>query len=66
MKEDKSTENIEGYMNAEEATKFLSISRTYLHNLMKAKKIPFYKIGKSLRFSKKELVDYLEKHYKVQ
>lgn len=49
------------YMPAEVASKF-GISRATLYRLVETRKLPFYKVGRSLRFSEEDLVAYLNSH----
>ncbi|HIG53597.1 MAG TPA: DNA-binding protein [Candidatus Latescibacteria bacterium] len=45
----------------EEAAVALRISRTHLYQLKSAKQISYIKIGKNLRFRRKDLDDYIAK-----
>jgi excisionase family DNA binding protein len=44
-----------------EASEFLSMSVAWLRAQVFRRKIPFYKIGSAIRFSKIELMAYLQK-----
>jgi excisionase family DNA binding protein len=48
-------ENLSEWMNTKEAAKYLSISKSRLHNLTSSGKVPFYKFGRSNRFRTEEL-----------
>ena len=39
---------------------FLNISKTTIYRLIDSRKIPFYKIGGSIRFDKKDIMNYLQ------
>ena len=39
---------------------FLNISKTTVYRLIDSRKIPFYKIGGSIRFDKKDIMNYLQ------
>lgn len=50
------------YLTAEEASKFLGFSITYLYELTSKRAIPFYKpSGKKLLFKHSELTEWIEK-----
>lgn len=44
-----------------EAAGFLRVSITGVRRLQKARQLPFFKVGGSLRFSKSDLLTYLQK-----
>lgn len=48
-------------LNAKEACEFLSISRTKLYELKK-EGLPYYKIGKAIRFNRKDILEWLKKY----
>ena len=51
------------YLSAEEASKLLNISITYLYELTSKKLIPHYKpSGKKLLFKKSDLINWIEKN----
>ena len=41
---------------------FLNISKTTIYRLIDSRKIPFYKIGGSIRFDKKDITSYLQEN----
>ncbi|MDD4572760.1 MAG: helix-turn-helix domain-containing protein [Sphaerochaeta sp.] len=49
-------------LTVEEAIKFLQVSKPTIYRLTSKKKIPFFKIGCSVRFSETHLLAWLEKH----
>jgi len=44
-----------------ELAEFLQISKSSVYLLVETRKIPFYKIGGSLRFRKSDIDEYLQK-----
>lgn len=44
-----------------QTAKILNISSSTLRGLIQARKLPFYKIGGSVRFSKEELIEHIKK-----
>ncbi|WFU32401.1 helix-turn-helix domain-containing protein [Bradyrhizobium brasilense] len=48
-------------LDLKESAAFLKISDSSLRRLQQGRKIPFYKIGGLIRFSKRDIVDYLMK-----
>lgn len=56
----KCASNIMRYMSIEELADFLELSTSYIYKLTCAKAIPFYKIGKVLRFNQNEIIAWLE------
>ncbi|MBI9096371.1 MAG: helix-turn-helix domain-containing protein [Sphaerochaeta sp.] len=49
-------------LTVEEAMTFLQISKPTIYRLTSKKRIPFFKIGGSVRFSETQLLTWLEKH----
>ena len=47
-------------LTVEEAMQFLQVSKPTIYRLTSQKKIPFYKIGGSVRFSETHLLAWLE------
>lgn len=47
------------FMTKLEVAEFLKISKTTVNKLMQEKKIPYYKIGDSVRFKKSEILESL-------
>lgn len=41
--------------NVEDVKKFLQVSRTTIHNLMKYEGLPFIKLGRSVRFDPRDV-----------
>jgi excisionase family DNA binding protein len=52
------------YLTTEEAAKFLKVSLVSIHNWKKDKGLVFYRIGRSIRFKKSDLVAFTEKQRK--
>ncbi|RYU93751.1 helix-turn-helix domain-containing protein [Emticicia agri] len=52
-------------MTIEEASKFLQIPKNTLYKYTHERSIPFRKIGRSLRFNQKDLVEWLEENRKL-
>lgn len=48
------------WMTAEEAAEFLRVNRSTVYELTRAGKLPHRKIGKVVRYVRRELDDYLE------
>lgn len=49
-------------MTPEELTKWLKISISTLYRLKDAGAVPFYKVGRGIRFDPKDINKYLEKN----
>ncbi len=49
-------------LTVEEAVAFLQVSKPTMYRLTSQKKIPFYKIGGSVRFSEAHLIAWLDRH----
>lgn len=54
--------NSKQFFNFKETCEWLSLKDSMLRKLVFEKKIPYYKIGKSLRFEKNQLVEWLNKN----
>ncbi len=52
-------------MTAEEAAKYLKVSKQFIVKLAKEKKLPATKIGRSWRFSKSSLDLWINKRLKI-
>lgn len=50
------------YFNVEECASFLKISVPHLYRLTSEHKIPFSKPGRTLRFNKQEIIEWVAKH----
>ncbi len=50
----------EEYLTAEEAAKFLKVSLVSLHNWKRDKGLPFYRLGRSVRFKRVDLIAFTE------
>lgn len=50
----------ERYINADEVAKFLSLTDFALRNLIFKKQIPFYRVGRRIKFLKSELIEWME------
>ena len=48
------------FLNADEASKFVKLKKSYIYQLTYERKIPHYKPGKNLLFKKSELVEWIE------
>lgn len=48
-------------MSIKEVTKYLKISRQTLHTLTKQGLIPVYKVGRSVRYKRSEVEEYLKR-----
>ncbi|MFX3627589.1 helix-turn-helix domain-containing protein [Campylobacter sp. LH-2024] len=53
---------IEKYMSEKDLSKFLNISVTSLWRLRKENKIPYIKIGKTIRYEKNAIIKWLNTH----
>jgi excisionase family DNA binding protein len=51
---------VEDPMDIEAAARFLGLERSTVYGLVSARKIPFHKNGKVLRFFKSELAQYIK------
>ncbi|MBI3365998.1 MAG: helix-turn-helix domain-containing protein [Ignavibacteriae bacterium] len=54
--------NLPKLLTPPEAAAFLRISRASLYRLVDTRKIPFYRVSRSLRFSEEDLNKYLSGH----
>lgn len=52
------------FITKEKLTEILNLSIGKIDNMMKQKQIPFYKVGKSVRFDVDEVLERLKKDYK--
>jgi excisionase family DNA binding protein len=52
----------EQLLNISEATQLLCVSKSTLYKLQKEESLPSYKIGDSIRFSKTELLQFVQKY----
>lgn len=48
-------------LTADEVAKFFRVSRTTVYRWVQCRMIPFYKLGNELRFSEKDVTDFLDK-----
>ena len=53
-------DNKKQFLSVSELSDFLNISKVTVYRLVETRKIAFYKIGGSIRFNKKDVLDYLE------
>jgi excisionase family DNA binding protein len=44
-----------------QASKILGVSTSTMRRLQKARRVPFYNVGRSVRFDRRDLVAYLKK-----
>jgi len=49
-------------LTIKEASDYLGISVKGLYNMVNRRELPFYKIGKRVRFDMKQLDEWIEKH----
>ena len=56
----------EEFFNVRELAKFLNIKESQVRNLNTKKQLPVYRVGSLLRYSKKEILKYLEDNKKIQ
>lgn len=47
------------FLTVEEVSEMLQVTRTTIYNL-KRKGLPFFKIGKNIRFDQKEVLDWIK------
>jgi excisionase family DNA binding protein len=47
-------------LTPDDLAQFLSISKTGVYRLVEKRRIPFFRIGGSLRFEKKDVLSYLQ------
>jgi excisionase family DNA binding protein len=59
-----SLEEADNYLTTEEAAQFLKVSLVSIHNWKRDKGLAFYRIGRSIRFKKCDLVAFTEKQKK--
>ncbi|MBP7262816.1 MAG: helix-turn-helix domain-containing protein [Spirochaetia bacterium] len=48
------------YLNTDQVMELLGVSRQTIHNWTCAKKLPYYKFGKTLRFHIRDIQAYIE------
>ena len=49
-------------LTRDEVARLLKISRATLYRLVEARRLPFYKVGHSLRFDKRDVMAFLRNH----
>ncbi len=59
-------EKLQAFMNMEECSKFLGLSKNSLYILTSKKEIPFYKIGKRILFDKGEVYNWITTNFKIK
>jgi len=67
MNHDSNWENLinKNFLKPDELASFLNISRLSLYRLTNKRKIPFYKVGRNLRFKREDIINYLKRsHFK--
>jgi len=47
-------------LTPDDLARFLSISKTGVYRLVEKRRIPFFRVGGSLRFEKKDVLSYLQ------
>jgi excisionase family DNA binding protein len=52
-------------LTVEDVAKFLKISKSYAYKLAESGKIPYVKLGKSLRFDKEDVIRWFEEQKKT-
>ena len=50
----------EEFLTIKEAAEFLKVSLVSIHNWKREKNLPFYRLGRSIRFLKKDLIAFAE------
>lgn len=50
----------EDFLTTKEAADFLKVSEVSIHNWKRKKNLPFYRIGRSIRFKRKDLIAFAE------
>lgn len=51
---------MEEILTTQEVADFLKVTTSYIYQLKSAKKIPFHNIGKSTRFIKSEIIEWVK------
>jgi excisionase family DNA binding protein len=51
---------MEGLMSPEQLAECLGLSKSFIYALIKTKAVPFFRIGKTVRFSPPEITQWLE------
>ena len=54
------TNEQEEFLTVQEAAEFLKVSLVSIHNWKREKNLPFYRLGRSVRFKKKDLIAFAE------
>ncbi len=54
----KETKDKEEFLTVQEAADFLKVSLVSIHNWKREKGLPFYRLGRSIRFKKNELIEF--------
>ena len=49
-------------LTRDEVARLLKISRAGVYRLVEARQLPFYKVGRSLRFARGDVLAYLQHH----
>jgi len=62
MSKTKQNENQKPYISIDEASEYLSLSKSTLYSYTAKKIIPFYKIRRKILFKVSELNDFIESH----
>ena len=50
------------FLNPNELAMFLHVSKVFIYRLIYKRLIPFYKVGRNIRFRKADILAYLENH----
>lgn len=53
------------FLTVEEVSEMLQVTRTTIYNLKK-KGLPFFKIGKNIRFDQQEVLDWIKTNNRVE
>lgn len=48
------------FLNPAELATYLNVSKVFVYRLIYKRLIPFYKVGRNIRFRKTDILDYLE------
>ncbi len=50
------------FLTRDDVARLLKISRATVYRLVESRRLPFYKIGNSLRFDKRDVLAFLRQH----
>jgi len=52
----------EPLLNADEAAQLLHVPRSTLYELVRSRRLPHVRVGRSLRFTRKDLAEWVRRH----